>query len=400
MPISYELALRTLNQTLPKWVDRSKNAINETVLQTYPITALLIDKIKRDYTGGLTIQEKLQFTKANVGKWVAMDEKLSLGGTRGPTWLSTAMRTMRSAHFIGGDELESQDSDEVIINNLERQAKEDVALFHISMIHDALWSIDGNFAHDGTTDFLAPFGFRHLLTLDGLHITGSSTTSIQGINASSQALYRNQYINPVSASDGGKAITSYTQIRNVLDRAFRMLHFGGVQGFGKLAKNVSGVPDTQTIRKSALSDDYVIVTDGKFHDDYGALVFDRMDNIGEDQGFPVRKYRNVPMLWSEGLGINSTYGYGYDSAGNTLWTDRGGSYASGSWKGYSEAMVFYLPEWRFYVGSQSGPKEWPPYKPEGMDGIAYETKYRCQLSVRSRRRGGVYVGPFPGSAAA
>ena len=399
MPISYEVALRTVAQTLPVWVDRAKNAINETVLQTFPVDALIIDKIKKDYTGGLTIQEKLQFTKANVGKWVAMDEKLALGGTRGPTWLSTAMRTMRSAHFIGGDELESQDRDDVIINNLERQAKEDVALFHISMIHDAMWAADGNYAHDGITDFLAPFGFRHLITLDGLHVTGSTTTAIQGINASTQSLYRNQFINPVTASDGGKPITSYTQIRTAFDRAFRMLHYGGVQGFGKLASKVTGVPDTQTVRKSMLSDDYIILADGKFHDDYGALVFDRMDNIGEDQGFPVRKYRGVPILWTEGLGMNS-YGYGYDSAGNALWTDRGSSYASGKWAGYSEALVLYLPEWRFYVGSQSGPKEWPPYKPEGMDGIAYETKYRCQLSVRSRRRGGVYVGPFPGAAAA
>jgi hypothetical protein len=35
-----------------------------------------------------------------------------------------------------------------------------------------------------------------------------------------------------------------------------------------------------------------------------------------------------------------------------------------------------------------------------MDGLAYETKYRCGVGIGSRKRAGVYIGPFPRMSAA
>lgn len=396
---SYELVERVLSSNLPQYLDRMKNAVNETVSQTIGLEAGLFQKIRKTYDGGTTCKEKLQFNRAAVGQWAAMDQKITMGGTRGPSQNEVAMRRLHSAHFIAFDEVDAQGDEKTVINNIVSQAKEDVDLFHLSMIRDAFHSRDGNYAHDGSSNFLAPYGWRHLLTIDGLHVTGSAVTNILGINASTQSLYRNPYINPVAASDGGKPWTSMTQIRNVFDRAFRMLHYTGVGAWGTVTKNVKGVPDTPLIRKTNAGPDYVILCDGVMHDDFGGIVFDRMDNVGADQGFPVRVYKGVPILWSEGLGMNSS-GYGYMNDGTAAWADRGGSYASGSWQNYSEAVLLYLPEWRFWSTSQRSPKIFPPYKPELMAGLCYETEYRCALSVRSRRRCGVYMGPVPNSGQA
>ena len=181
-----------LASNISKWMDRNKTAIDETVAQTIGVEGTLLSKMaKEGVFGGTDVREKHQFNRALVGRWVGLDEKLELGGTQGVTYSTVPMRTMRSAHFVAGDELEAEHDEETIINRIVEQAQQDVALFNINMVRDAWNARDGNYAHDGTSDHLAPFGWRHFLTIDGLHVSGSASTAVAGINASTQALWKN-----------------------------------------------------------------------------------------------------------------------------------------------------------------------------------------------------------------
>ena len=94
------------------------------------------------------------------------------------------------------------------------------------------------------------------------------------------------------------------------------------------------------------------------------------------------------------MGIDPTYGYGFDSDGNALWTDEGAKYASGQWKGFGECAVWNTNYIRFLTHADHDPQIYDAYKPEGMTGVAHEGDFWCQLACGSRRRLGAYLGPF------
>ncbi|TXH53326.1 MAG: hypothetical protein E6Q97_13505 [Desulfurellales bacterium] len=388
---------RALTQLLTEYVGAGKGtvALNETVERTMGLTGDIFKKARKFSDSGITISEKLQFNKAETSQWTGVGQKISMKGTQPPTWNQFPRRFLRSAHFLSHQEIDYQKNEKTVLNDIAAQALEDVALGFILALHEAFNAPDGNYKHDGDANYLAMFGWRHHLTLDGLHITGDTSKSIGNINPYSQPLYRNPYINPVEASDGRAAIKNIGQWRMAMRRALRMLSYGGVGSFGSLAKNVKGVPDAPMfLEENAKRDDaLIIMMDTGSFDDLSEVVFDRMDNVGRDQALLNPLYKGIPCQENERMGLSS-YGYGYDSTGTALWTDRTGSYASGLWASYGETAVLNLKHLQVRVHSEHAPAMHPAYKPELMDGVCHEQDMWVQLTNNSRRRLGCYIGPY------
>jgi len=399
MSVALEDILRTTQSTLPHYLRKAaggRGLINETTARTIGITGLLWDKAKTNWPTSYEYKTKLQLSEADVGQWTAVGQKLSLKGTPAITWTSWPRRFYRWAWFLPQEEIDTNQGDAAdIIHNLQEQAAEDAALCVIRALHAAVFARDGNYLHDGSADdYLKMFGLRHLLTLDGLHISG--TGSIGGINPTTQTLWRNPFISPVGSSDygtGAGTITSATEIPRALRRAFRMLDIQGVDRYGKLAAKVEGVKEERP-QKNKPGDGFVILASSGADEDLQTIIFDRQDNHGVDQATMNPVYKGVQVMEVEALGMNS-YGYGYNDDGSAAWTDRTGSYASGNWPSYQEIMVINTDHLILAVHPDHNPASYPTYKPEGMVGVAYEGDIWPQLACDSRRRLGCYIGPFP-----
>lgn len=371
-------------------------ALNETVERTMNLTGEIFKKARKFSNSGISISEKLQFNRAETSEWTGVGQKLDMKSTKPVVWNTFPRRFLRSAHFLSFEEVDHQKDENTVLNDIAAQAEEDSALGFMLMIHEAFNAVDGNYRHDGDLQFLAMFGWRYHITIDGLHITGDTSKTIGGINPNTQTAYQNPYINPVAASDGRAAIKSVTQWRMAMRRMLRMLSYQGVSGWEKLAKGVKGVPDAPLFLEEGAKgqDQLIIMVDTGSFDDLAEVVFDRMDNVGADQALLNVKYKGIPIQENERMGINSTYGYGKDSSGNELWADRGGNYATGNWKGYGETVVLNTNYLNFRVHADHAPQIYPAYKPELMSGVCHERDMWLQLTNRSRRRIGGYIGPY------
>lgn len=403
MPVNYQTIPTALQATLARYVSAPDSqegfgVINETIPRTF-LAGRLLSRSKRNWSTGLTWDYELQFNTSEIGEWVGAGEKLALRGTRATTRGSVPRRFYQWGWFKAYHELDhnsgrgGRTTREVIVDIL-KQAKEDACVAIVTALENVILALDGNYAHDGTGgNFLLPFGLRYWFTIDGLHITGDTSRTIAGINPSTQTLWKNGYINPVEASDGMAPIASVYDLRKALNRALRMLRHDSIkQSWGELAKDVQK-PMAYDPDGPGKPSDLMILMDPKTSIDYRDVVFDREDNVSRDQarGRPI--FKGIEVGDYDNLGVNSN-GYGLDEAGNPLWTDRGGDYASGNWAGYGETFVVRADLFHFLVHPQHFPFIKRPYEPEGMMGVAYEGDAWVQTACRSRRRGGVYIGPY------
>lgn len=396
--INYQTVARVLNQTLSRYLGRVGKAgalVNEVVPRTL-MGAKLFKNLMVWTKGGFSIKTPLQFNRAEAGQWVGPGQKLTLKGNKATTWTDWPFRIYRWAHFVDEIEMLIQGDEETMLISILDQAKEDFAIAICLAIEDALLAPDGNYAHDGAgTDYLTMFGWRHLITIDGKHITGDTSRSIGGINPVTQPLWKHPYINPVEASDGRAAIRSVQDLRKAWGRLFRQLQFASIKDWGKLASNAKDNqnPSAETTKRARLEDYHIFVDSGTY-DEFPEICFDRQDNVGRDQGLIGPVYKGVDIEEAETLGVDKTYGYGFNSAGEALWTDRGSSYASGQWKGWGESCVFNTKYMRLACLPDNFPKVYDAYKPELMAGMAMEGMLVAQLMTASRRRQGGFVGPF------
>lgn len=405
--IDFNIIPRVMSQTLDRYVGRGRKTpvVNETTERTVGLVAEFFRRLRRNQDSGLLIKEKLQFQRTtNVAQWVLAAQKTAAGDTKAPTWAEYPRRFARFHHYVDYAEIDTQKGEEEILNDLLAQAKEDVDLAVIQLLHDAFMARDGNYLHDGTSENLRMFGWRHFITPDGLHFAGQG--SIGGINPTTQSLWRNQFINPATDSLGGRGISSITEMRRGFSRALQLLNFTGVNGFGKLASNVRGVPKGEEFftQKDSPKDTLIAMTDPNSFIDLAEVLFDRQDDVGRDQVLMAPVFKGIPLMESSGLGIDATYGYGYDASGNTLYTGApSGTFANtyaGLLKGYGELVIVNTKYMAFDVHSMHAPHVYDAYKPEGLSGVAFEGDIWPQLTVSSRRRVGCYVGPFAGLGAA
>lgn len=407
MGIDFNIIPRVQSQTLDKYVGRGRKTpvVNETVERTVGLVAEFFRRLRRSQDSGLLIKEKLQFQRtANVAQWVLASQRTAAGDTKAPTWAEYPRRFARFHHYVDYSEIDTQKDEFEILNDLLAQAKEDVDLAVIQLLHDAFMAPDGNYAHDGNSENLRMFGWRHFITPDGLHIAGQG--SIGGINPTTQSLWRNQFINPDTDSLGGRGISSIVEMRRAFSRGLQLLNFQGVNGYGKLAKNVRGVPKNEEFftQKDSPKDTLIAVTDPNSFIDLSEVLFDRQDDVGRDQVLMAPVFKGVPLMESASLGINATYGYGHDSSGNDLWTAApSGTFAldyDAALKGYGELIIVNTKYMAFDVHSDHAPHIYDSYRPEGLSGVAFEGDMWPQLTCSSRRRVGCYIGPFAGLGAA
>lgn len=387
---------RVLQSTLPKYVGRKggkHKLINEAAPRTL-FGAEFFNRTKTTFEGGTQWKTKLQFNAADIGQWTGVGEKLAYKGTKAITYAYVPPRFYRWAWYLDKAEVDTQGDPDVVLHDIVMQAKEDADLAVALAINSAMIAKDGNYLHDGTSNYLTMFGLKYWITINGLHITHNTATPLGGITTASQAKWKNPFINPVEASDGGKPITSVFELRNALQRAFKLLNFESVSVWGKLTKNVEHVPsDDPDNKKSLQGSPYGIVVDSGTYDDYRDVVFDRQDNMGADQYALPPTVKGIPVKECESFGMG-TYGYGKDDSNNDLWTSAGGSYANGNWANHGECIVYNADYLHCTVHGDHDPAIYDPYKPEGMEGVAYEGSLWVQTACRSRRRAGAYIGPY------
>lgn len=391
---------RDLTSTLDRYMERGRGtvALNETTDRTVGLAAKFFNRTKKTWDGGNNLREKLQFNKSEVAQWVAVGSKIDFAGTKEITWSSWPRRALRWAWFLDYLEIDTNKSEEECLNDIAAQALEDAMLSVIQMLRDAWDAEDGNYMHDGTGgNYLRMFGWRHLLTINGLHITNDSTKSIGGINPSSQALWRNPFVNPIEASDGRSPIKSIQQWRRAVTRIMTQLNFQTVAGYSVLGSKVKGVPEGDTPDDvDKLPDDFFGMCDTGTFLDAREVMFDRADNVGTDQGgFTLApRFKGMPFMENEKMGIGSS-GYGKSKVdGSALWTDPGGDYAIGQWAGYGETAILNTKYVHLQVHGDHAPKLYPAYKPERMAGVGNEGDWWGQQTCKSRRRCGGYIGPY------
>ena len=398
---NYEDILTISQTTLPKSLGtpgEPHKLINECSRHAY-IAGRLLRRIKMDWDGGITIRWPLQFNRSRVGGWTHPHNKRALGGTKAPTWGSAPIRFYSFGWFKPYAELDLNKGAKQVLIDLGKLARSDVSLDLVESLEDAVLAADGNYAHDGTgDDFMLPFGLRYVLTIDGLHIAEAGATtparSVYGINPGTYPAHRNPYVNPVGSSDGLGPITSVYELREAIERMFTELSFDSLDVWGKAASDFDAEGAVDYDSKETPKD-LMMVTDRGTYTRLRRILFDREDNVGYDQYRPRPVFHGVEVRYSDSFGIDSTYGWGFDSDGNALWTDRTGDYASAQWKGHGEMMILNTRYLHLAVHPQHAPLQAKPYRPEGMMGIGHEGDFWKQLICRSRRRAGAYIGPYP-----
>jgi hypothetical protein len=395
---NYQEILTLAGTTLPKFLGGpgSKfSMINEIVGQDF-IFGRLMRRTRMDMEGGTAINFPLQFNRSDVSQWSHPHAKLELKGTKPPTWGTVPLRFRTWGWFKPYAEIHFNRGREQVLLELMNLAKEDVGIDLGMGFEEAFMAVDGNYLHDGSgDDFLLPYGWSYWCTIDGLPINGSALATVAGINPTTQPLWRNNFINPVTSSDFGTRapISSVRQLRQCLDRMMRMQRFDSIKVWDATQdvreKSTPTVdPDSKEGPK-----DLFIMTDPGSSIDLREVLFDREDNVGRDQGRARPVYRSIEILDSAGLGVNAN-GYGFNAAGEAMWVSRGGSYANGLWPNFGEMVLVNTRYFHFATHPLHAPFVKKPYEPEGMFGLGMEGDFWCNTLCRSRRRGLGYIGPY------
>jgi hypothetical protein len=393
--LNYE-KIKTLAQgTLQKYLTRPGSKygiINEARPKTL-VGGKLFNRTKLgSWDGGTRLAYDLMLKRSRVGQWVGPTTKIALKATQETSRASVPRRFYAWGFFKSYAELDHNKGEKEVVVDLLKQSKEDLCVDIISEFEDQLWALDGNYAHDGSgADFLLPFGMKYWFTIDGLHITG--TGSIAGIDPTTEPLWRNPFINPVTASDGMDAVTSVFELREAYQRMLRMLRWPSVKVWGPLAKDI--VDDGENFDPDGPENpkkDFMICCDPKTQVKYQSVVLDREDNVTADLGRERPMFKGIPMEDCDQLGYSS-YGFGYDAAGNLLGTAHG-SYTAGLFPNTGESLFLNANLVHVLTHSNHAPFVKKPYEPEGMFGLAFEGDFWLQTAVRSRRRGGGYIGGY------
>lgn len=401
VPVNYAniptLASTTLDKYFGKPGDKI-SLINETAKLDY-LAGRLMKRLELKADGGINVRFPIQFNAADVANWGFPGNKGALKGTPANVWGSVPRRWLEWFWFKPMHEIELNKGAKEQLLDLGQMARSDVAISICNMLEEALLAPDGNYAHDGSgADFLIPFGLLYWITIDGLHVTGDTSLSVGGINPYTQALWRNQYINPVAASDGGAPITSIYQWRTAMLRGLRRMKFDSVNVYGSLAKDAKNAPTWDPTGKQR-AEDMIICMDDRSEISLNDLIFAAEEDRGGDQFRPRPVFKGIEVWSSEALRISPS-GYGYDADGNVLWVDRTGSYASGLWANYGQTLVINAKYLHFLGHSAFAPYVKKAYEPEGMFGVANEGTFSIQTMANSRRRGLFYLGPYATQLAA
>lgn len=389
--LDYEKVKTLAQGTLQKYLTRpgSKYGIVNEVRPHTLVGGRLFNRCKTGiWDGGIRLSYDLMLKRSRVGQWVGPTTKIALKGTQQTTRGSVPRRFYAYGYFKSYAELDHNKGEKEVVVDLLKQAKEDVCVDTINEFEDVLMAADGNYAHDGSgTDNILPFGLLYWATIDGLHITGDTSKDVGGINPNTETLWKNCFINPVTSTDGMGALTSIYEWREGMQRLLRLLRWPSVSNWGAAAKDVQDKYEFNPDGDMNPAKDLLLAVDPQTQIKYGSLTVDREDNVGRDQGRATPVFKGIPLEDDEHLGYSSTYGYGYDSSGNALWTDRGGSYASGNWKGTGQTIAVNTYYMHVLTHPGHAPYVKKPYEPEGMFGLAFEGDWWLQTACRSRRRG-------------
>jgi hypothetical protein len=334
-----------------------------------------------------------------VTGWMHPNDQVKLGTTRPVTWGRAPWRILGYGWFINDFEVDLNKGDDVVLIDIMKQARSDVGLDLAETWEDTFLAPDGNYAHDGTgTDNLIMYGLLYAGTIDGKHIAEAGATtpakSVFGINPGTYTAHKNPFINPVESADGLGVISDVQQLPRALDRMMKLMRFDDVASlYGPLAPNIQDAPsyDPDTPEKPGdiflLCDD---ITEVVIRDIFRAR---QTENVGYDSANPRPTYKGIPYLGTSRLRV-SPYGWGYDTNGTALWTDRGTTYASALWANWGRTLLVNTRYLHLALHPKHAPYNKDPYRPPGRFGMAMEGNVMGQLLCRSRRRGIGYIGPY------
>lgn len=382
--------------TIDKYLTGKKGkwpVINDAVSRDFAFSRLL-RRAEMKVDGGRLLDFRIQLDRAQIGEWAGPFTEVKLGTTPAITTGTVPWRFYQWGLFWPFRDIDLNRGDAALVD-LMKQSKSDLAVGLCEAMEAAALARDGNYTHDGTEDFLMMYGLLHWATLDGLHVTGDTSRAIAGINPNDKPNWKNAYVNPVAASDGLGGIATIYDLQNAMSRLFRLMKFDEVQ-FGALPQpDAASAPATDMLAKGAATrQDLLAICDAKTELVLPRVLLAREDNVGYDQYRPRPVYGGVTFYGSDKLGIDATYGYGYDASGQALWTDRTGNYASGQWKGFGETILVNTKYFHVALHEKHAPLVIPAYRPERRMGLAIEGDIWLQTVCNSRRRGLGYIGPY------
>lgn len=396
MSIQYDGMLNLLRTTLPKYLSQTKLGwVNDFVPRTF-LVGKLLRRAKASEDGGLNITFDVDLEAGAQPQWVGPYEELSFATTTPPQRGSVPWRFLQHAWTKSLHEIDLNKGDKVVVIDLLQQAKEKINTSAVAMLEDTFMAKDGNQDHDeGGAQFLKPLGLRYWGTIDGLHITGSTSRTVGGINPNTYANWKNEYINPYTSSDMGTTgkITSIRDLPTAFERMAARMRFEAIDVWGNLAKDVKHA-DTMDPDGKQSPDDLLIVQDYRSNILLRDIFFDNRDDVSRDNQFRGRPtWKGIPVDWDQNLGLG-TYGYAKDSAGNTLWTHSDTTnYVAGNWVNGGESYFVNTKYARMMVHNKHMPFIKDPYIPQGRFQLAFEWDFWTQLMFRSRRRGiGAIIG--------
>lgn len=399
--INYETIPGLVQSTLPKFLAREGGKFGGIVHEFVPrhwMGAQMLRRGSYAWEEGLTFKFDVQFLPSNIFQWVGPRTKTEMRGVQPPTRGSVARRFLQGSTYLDYTEIHHNKGLKEIIYDILKHFTAQVQIALITALNAAVTARDGNYAHESESLeglFLIPLGWRYWATIDGLHITGDAARAVGGINPATWVDWKNQFINPVAASDGMGGISTVYDLPGALDRMFSALDFESVSVWGDLAGKVPAnwVPEADTDSDATRPEDLSIYCDRRTSIGYRQVLFDREDNVGRDQARGRPKYKGVAVYDDDSMGLNN-YGYGFLDDGQAAWTDRGGTYASGQWANGGEVLVCNHKHFKVLKHSQFSPRIKRAYEPEQMFGIASDYQYWMQTCCNSRRRGLGYIAGF------
>ncbi len=395
MPITtnYENILTLARTTLPKVFGRPGekfSLINEVIDQDH-VAGKYFRRMHLDEGEGTTLKFPLQFKSADTWRPVGPYTKLQPTSTPAPDFGEVARRFLAYSWYKPYVEIHLNKGLKEVLLDLMRVARESVAVDFSNKFNRWFWDRKGNYQDDGQgAGHLLFQGLRYWATIDGLYITGDTSKTIAGINPFTQPLWRNQYFTPAGRSDGDDELfTSIYLFREMFDAAFQALAWHKYDWYGQISKDIKDAPVYDPTRKAGPKDLHGTLG-RKSHRKLRRVIFDREDNVGRDQSRPHVVYQGIEFDYDTRVDMNE-HGYGKSDDNLDLWTDRGGTYASGQWGGYGECFLTNTSMFHCVGHPEHAPYNKKPFEPEGMFGIAMEGDMYVNTMCRSRQRGLCYM---------
>lgn len=399
---------RLLGSTLAKYITKrggKLGLVNDTARHSY-VAGQLFKRILLKLDGGLKLAWQIQLEESRVTQHLGPHDRITLGTTKPPQTATADWRILGAGWMTLAVEMALNRGEDVVLHDLGKKAAGEITLGIANDTEEDFFAPDGNRYHDGTGGVNnIMLGLLYYATIDGLNIAEAGATTpalaVAGINPGTYPNWKNGYISPVGSSDGLGTIDNVYQLPSAYDRAMTDMSFDRITSpWSAEVGEPQGIDPTDFDRPERAGDLFFAADHATAHAWGSVLRARRPDDVGYDGQTPVPTYKRTRIQGVPELLIDATYGYGFDSSGTPLWTDRTGSYASGQWKGRGQSILIntrYL--------HMAGVEDWMPhiaksYKPEGLMAVAVEGWMYHQLVCRSRKRGVYYVGPYDVSVAA